>query len=255
MLTLNDIINASFRKSGFSGYRVEDVDQFIDQVKESFDALQKRTISQKEEYEKLKAENDLLTDKIKILAQKVEDYRSEEEEIKNALVSAQKLGDASVREARHKAEIILKDANLKAERIIANADQAIIEQKKEMERLQKQAADFRTKLLDLYKQHLTLINALPVQKPEEKAQEPATPAAVPEEPVREEPAPAQNVTPTVSHADEAPLSQAFHTGEEPADDDADPLFRAEVSNFDDTQAFEALSGHYTAIQFGAEEEK
>ena len=34
MLTLNDIINVSFRKSNFSGYRTEDVDEFIDEVKE-----------------------------------------------------------------------------------------------------------------------------------------------------------------------------------------------------------------------------
>lgn len=42
MLSLNDIINASFRKSGFSGYRTDDVDTFIEEVKESYDALIKK---------------------------------------------------------------------------------------------------------------------------------------------------------------------------------------------------------------------
>lgn len=239
MLTLNDIINASFRKSGFSGYRTDDVDRFIDQVKESYDAQIKTNIEQKEEQERLKAENAQLTEKLKILAQKVEDYRTEEEEIKNALVSAQKLGDASIRESRHKAEIIMKDASLKAERIIANANQEIAEQKKEMERLQKSVSDFRSNLLNIYKEHLTLINALPVQKPEEKAAEPA------QQPVPAEEAPAP----------EKPFAQSFREPEEPADDDAgDPLFRAEVSTFDDTQAFESVPGRYTAIQFGNEQE-
>ena len=53
MLTLNDIINVSFRKSNFSGYRTEDVDAFIDQVKDSYDQLLKKTMEQAEVYETL----------------------------------------------------------------------------------------------------------------------------------------------------------------------------------------------------------
>lgn len=240
MLSLNDIINASFRKSGFSGYRTDDVDHFIDQVKESYDALVKASIEQKEEHERLRAENEQLTDKIKILAQKIEDYRAEEEEIKNALVSAQKLGDAAVRESRHKAEIIIKDANLKAERVVANANLEIVEQKKEMERLQKSVADFRSNLLNMYKEHLTLINALPIPKADAKPEEPLQPQPV--VPVHEEPAAEQS------------FAESFQS-EEPADDDTqEPLFRAEVSTFDDAQAFESVPGRYTAIQFGNESE-
>lgn len=227
MLSLNDIINASFRKSGFSGYRTDDVDTFIEEVKESYDALIKKNIAQKEEYEKLKAENAQLTEKLKILAAKIEEYRAEEEDIKNALVSAQKLGDASIRESRHKAEIIIKDATLKAERIITGADQEIVEQKKEMERLQQSAADFRSKLLNIYKEHLTLINALPTRK--EQPEKEDFDDAVPAEPVQD-------------------VAQPEQVIEEP--DEQEPIFRAEVSNFD--EAFEAPPSHYTAIQFGNE---
>lgn len=236
MLTLNDIINASFRKSGFSGYRTDDVDRFIDQVKESYDSMIKADIEQKEALDKTKAENDQLREKLKILAQKVEDYRSEEEEIKNALVSAQKLGDASVRESRHKAEIIIKDANLKAERIIAGANQEIEEQKRELERLQQDASDFRSRLLGLYKEHLTLINALPVKKPEAEQQEPVREVSAP--PAAQEPV-----------GDKEFLNSFQKPTEE---ESSDPQFRAEVSTFDDTQAFETVPSHYTAIKFGDE---
>jgi cell division initiation protein len=216
MLSLNDIINASFRKAGFSGYRTEDVDKFIDDVKDSYDQLIKQNISQKEEYEALKEENDRLTEKIKILAAKIEEYRSEEDEIKNALVSAQKLGDASIRESRHKAEIIIKDASLKADRIIAAANAEIAEQKKELENLQKTVSDFRSKLLNAYKEHLTLIDALPAQKPEEK-------------PVEE---PEQQELPQVEQTAEEPefVSQEPETAEDETDD---PIFNAEVSGFDE----------------------
>lgn len=178
MLSLNDIINASFRKSGFSGYKTTDVDQFLDQVRDSYDQLLKKDVEQKELVEKLQADNQQITEKVKILADKVEEYRSQEDEIKNALISAQKMGDASIREARHRAEIIIKDANLKAEHLVQAADEKITEQKKELERLQKTVSDFRSKLLVAYKEHLTLIDALPASKPEPAVQQQAASAAV-----------------------------------------------------------------------------
>lgn len=191
MLTLNDIINVSFRKSGFSGYRTEDVDHFIDQVKDSYDQLLKKTMEQAEQQELLLAQRAELQKKLEVLAEKVEDYRKDEAEIKTALVSAQKLGEASIREARHKAEIIIKDATLKAERIIGTAKSDVKEHEKALEELRKQTADFRSKLLALYKDHLTMIDAIPARK-EEPEQEPtaSAPVAMPEapaEPVYEEP--------------------------------------------------------------------
>lgn len=196
MLSMNDIINASFRKSGFSGYKTDDVDVFIDQIRDTVDQMQKKEVEQEELAEKLKAENQQLTEKVKILADKVEEYRSQEDEIKNALISAQKLGDASVREARHRAEIILKDANLKAEHIEQEAREKTVEQKKEMERLQRSVADFRTHLLAAYKEHLTLIDALPSSKPE--PQETQAPAAAPES------GPAPQDEPEAASEEEAP---------------------------------------------------
>jgi cell division initiation protein len=235
MLSLNDIINASFRKSGFSGYRTDDVDKFIDEVKESFDALVKKNIGQKEDYEKLKAENDQLLEKVKILAAKVEDYRTEEDEIKNALVSAQKLGDASIRESRHKAEIIVKDASIKAERIIAAANNDVIEQKNELSRLQKVVSDFRSKLLATYKEHLTLIDALPSQKPVPK-----------EEPAQVENVAARHSSPPAA----APEQKEAQVSEEIAEDEPDDLmFNTEVSGFDEVQSSQPAAGRYSAIQF------
>ncbi|TQI65843.1 DivIVA domain-containing protein [Clostridium sp. KNHs216] len=240
MLSMNDIINASFRKSGFSGYRTDDVDQFIDQVKESYDALLKKDLEQKEAYERLKAENEQLLEKMKILAAKVEDYRLEEDEIKNALVSAQKLGDASIRESRHKAEIIVKDANIKAERIISGAKQSVTEQQKEMERLQQTVSDFRSKLLGLYKEHLTLIDALPAHKPE---------AA---------PVPVQNaevLVPEPASPSPAAEEEAQPLEESAPSEKQDRLFNTEVSNFDeDDFPPEGKPKHFSSIQFSDEDE-
>ncbi len=155
MLTLNEIRNVNFRKANFGGYRAEDVEAFIDEVQLSYDTLLR--------------ENAELVKKLEVLAAKLEEYQSEEDSIRNALMNAQKVGDASLRDAKHKAEIILKDATIKAEKIVANAQAEIHSERDIIERMQRDIAEFKTKLLRAYKEHLTLINNIPneeVMRPE-----------------------------------------------------------------------------------------
>lgn len=240
MLTLNDIINVSFRKSGFSGYKTDDVDAFIDQVKESYEALIKKTIDQKEELEKREEEKRQLAGKVDALVTRLEDYRKEEEEIKNALVSAQKLGDASVREARHKAEIIIKDATLKADRIVAGANAELEDRKEDLEGLKQSASEFRSKLLEMYKQHLTLINAIPTyhtEKPEEPAAEQEQEVSaepVPEEEVSSAPDYPEDLHVSVSNFEDEPLTDDFDASglanftKEADDDETDSFFNSSL---------------------------
>lgn len=255
MLTLNDIINANFRKSGFSGYRPEDVDAFLDLVKESYEQLIKKNIEQKDTITSLKAENEQMMKKIEVLAERVETYRSEEDEIKNALVSAQKLGDASIREARHKAEIILKDANIKADRIVSGAKSQIGQYEKELEDLKKSVSDFRSSLLSMYKQHLTLINALPSQKaPEPKAAAPAPVEEKKPEPVAAEPEVRPEAEPAPAPATAAPVEEKKP---EPVKEEApsaaeEDSFTLDVTGFEPPveEALPKRDIRYTSLKFG-----
>lgn len=157
MLTLNEIRNVNFRKANFGGYRAEDVEAFIDEVQLSYDTLLR--------------ENAELVKKLEVLAAKLEEYQSEEDSIRNALMNAQRVGDASLRDAKHKAEIILKDATIKAEKIVSNAQTEIHRERDIIERMQRDIAEFKTRLLRAYKEHLTLINSLPtdeIMRPETK---------------------------------------------------------------------------------------
>ena len=167
-LTLEDIANISFPRANFGGYRAEDVDAFIDDVQVSYDNVLKESAELKR--------------KLAILAQKVDEYRNEEDSIRNTLLSAQKLADASVREAKHKAEVIVADATEKAERIILGAQKEADSQKGELGRLKEEVAAFRTKLLTVYKEHLQIIQQLPVEEEtvKEKEAQAAEPAEEPE---------------------------------------------------------------------------
>lgn len=237
MLTLNEIANVSFRKSNFAGYKPEDVDEFIDKVVESYDLLIKKNIEQKELNEQLAAENERLKNAVKggaaaapavqqkpVAAEDVklsEECEYTQEEIKNALLSAQKLANATIREARQKAEALLGDANAKAERIVSVAQGEVNEQKEELDRLKKLVSDFRASLLDAYKEHLKLVNALPThrstiaaaaEKPEPVK---AAPKAEPKPEPKAEPAPTQEpAAPEEADAEPEELSQtrSFNLG-------------------------------------------
>lgn len=157
MLTVEDIRNVTFRKSNFGGYRPEDVEVFIEEVQASFESLTQEN-------------NDLLR-KLELLAKKVEEYREDEESIRTAVISAQKLGDASIREAKRKSEEILKDASLQAENIMNNAQNEIKGQQLTLENLKKEVSAFRSNLLSIYREHLTLIDALPSESDAENPEE------------------------------------------------------------------------------------
>ena len=90
------------------------------------------------------------------------------------------MGDTVVREANHKAGLILEDANIKAEKITSVAKRNIQEEEAELERIKREVAAFKKKMLSMYRDHLTLIDALPELKEE--------PPASPEVPAEEPPA-------------------------------------------------------------------
>ena len=84
------------------GYRPEEVDEFLARVAAEMDKLQE----EKEDAEQ----------KMFILAEKVDQYRDDEETLKTALLNAQRMGESVIHEARQKAETIIYDANSKASR-------------------------------------------------------------------------------------------------------------------------------------------
>lgn len=201
MLSIKDINEVSFRKSNFSGYNSDDVDQFIDEVLETVTALAKenadaksRTTDTSSRIAELTAKNTELQEKLSILAEKIESYRADEDGIKEALLSAQRLGNASIREAKAKAETIIADANAKAESILAEArmksqnlvesyQSQINEKEKELDAMKREVASFRSSLYEMYREHIAIIEKLPdYDVPEEAEEEETAAVAAPVKP-------------------------------------------------------------------------
>lgn len=146
MLTLKEIEEVKLGRAKVGGYKAEDVDNFIDKVRES--------------YEKLHNENVELMTKVKVLAQRVNTYREQEDSVRNALIKAQKIEDDCLKEAQNKASEMLRKAGLEADKIVESAKREVVKQNELLESLKKSVKDFRTKVLNMYKEHLKLVNSL-----------------------------------------------------------------------------------------------
>lgn len=148
MLTIDEIKNISFRKATLSGgYRAEDVDAFIDEVIAAF--------------EQQKKEKTNLVHKIDVLATRVEQYRADEETVRNALLASQKVSDACIKEAKDKAAKIVRDAERKAQILVADANRMTAKEKENYLQLQADAVNLRSELIELYKSHIQSISDLP----------------------------------------------------------------------------------------------
>ena len=148
MLNPNEIANKQFSKG--RGYRAEEVDSYLRQIASDIGEL-------------IEEKRDLET-KMMVLADKLEEYKEDEESLRAALLGAQKLGDSVVREAKAKAQSLLEDAEAQAVQLVENAKKEIERQQQGFVRLQREVATFKSKLQLVYKQHLELISSIPVDE-------------------------------------------------------------------------------------------
>lgn len=140
MLTPDDIRNITFTKT-MGGYKTVEVDTFIDQCADTVAALEKE-----------KAE---LSKKLEVLADKLVEYRNEEDSIPHG--AAQRPAAGGHRCAGRpttKAGLILDDANIKAEKIVETARKNITDEEAELLRIRKEVSNFKSRMLSIYREHL-----------------------------------------------------------------------------------------------------
>ncbi len=147
MLTIDEIREISFRRAGKNGYNAADVDEFIDEVTATVEQL-------------IADKNDCVR-KMDILAGKIEQYREDEETVRNALLTSQKLADSTMKEAKSKAEYIVKAAEKKRRTILTEAEMATEREKDKFEALYAETAKLRSEIIALYKKHLAMVEEMP----------------------------------------------------------------------------------------------
>ena len=143
MFTPQQIDQISFGKAKFNGYKMEDVDAFLEPLTEDYITLYK--------------ENALLKSKMKVLVAKLEEYRKNEASMKDAIVNAQKTCDKMVREAEEKCKQMLSQSNSAAAENTRSADALVAV---EQARVEEAKAEAVTRIEQLQDQIRSCIDAL-----------------------------------------------------------------------------------------------
>ena len=143
MFTPQQIDQISFGKAKFNGYKMEDVDAFLEPLTEDYITLYK--------------ENALLKSKMKVLVAKLEECRKNEASMKDAIVNAQKTCDKMVREAEEKCKQMLSQANSAAAENTRSADALVAV---EQARVEEAKAEAVTRIEQLQDQIRSCIDAL-----------------------------------------------------------------------------------------------
>ncbi|MGI6308887.1 MAG: DivIVA domain-containing protein [Dethiobacteria bacterium] len=127
-ITPIDIQNKEFDR-GFRGYKIEEVDEFLDRVSKEYELMVKEKLSQEE--------------KNTLLEEKLEQYQKLEETLHNSIIVAQEAAEDVKRNANKEAELIRKEAEKESQRIIEEARFKASRILAEHEEIHKQAQIFK----------------------------------------------------------------------------------------------------------------
>lgn len=178
MTTPQDIREKVFEKAVFNGYDMGEVDDFMEALADELGTLQK--------------ENSALKAKMKVLVDKIEEYRGNEGAINQTLLSAQKLSAQIESDARVRAASIIAEAEAKAADTVGGIEDRAITQEARLQAAKISTAKFLEKARTMCKEQLANLDAITAATREELAVE--TSAAqeerIPEENIEIEPKPA-----------------------------------------------------------------
>ncbi len=142
MLTPLDIHNKEFKR-GFRGYSEEEVDQFLDEVVKDYEKLYRENIELKETLDRVNS--------------KLEHFQHMENTLHSTLVIAQETAEEVKLNARKESELQLKEADIRAQKLVDEAMAKVRRMHGEYEEIQKQAQIYRTRMRTLLQAQLEML--------------------------------------------------------------------------------------------------
>jgi len=141
----NDLQNITFKRSLW-GYSEDAVNEVLDKIIE--------------DYGEYIRENIELKDRIAVLNEGMQHYKNIEDSLQNTLIVAQQTSEEVKKNAYEKADNIIKEAELKAQKIINDANQEVIRIKFEYEELKKRLHMFKSKSETLLLSQLEILRQM-----------------------------------------------------------------------------------------------
>ena len=147
MLTPQEVSTHSFSKAHLGGYNMAMVDEFLDTLTEDYTTLYK--------------ENAALKAKLKVLADKVEEYRATEDSMRATLLTAQRMARKMVDEAEAEKTELLKKFESDALERKKQLDLQIAEETERLRVARAESAEFLTNMRRLCNSELEFLNGVP----------------------------------------------------------------------------------------------
>jgi cell division initiation protein len=130
-------------KTRFRGFDIREVDAFLEQMAETVESLQK--------------ENQNLGDEVRRLELEIQGYRKREETFKRALLNSQKVLDQMKDNARRSAELIIAEAEVKAEKILNKAHNRLAQLHEDITELKRQRTQIEVQISSIIEAHSRLL--------------------------------------------------------------------------------------------------
>jgi len=143
--TPNDLQNLTFKKS-LMGYNEDMVNDVLDKVIEDYSAYIRENVE--------------LKDKLALLNEGLQHYKTIEESLQNALLVAQQTGEDIKKNAYEKAENVIREAEIRAQKLINDANQEVVKIKFEYEDSKKKLHMFKSKCEMLLMSQLELLKQI-----------------------------------------------------------------------------------------------
>jgi cell division initiation protein len=130
--------------TGFRGYDRGEVDTFLDLVREEMEALL-REVTELREYRQT------YDDRMRELNEK-------EETVKNTMIMTQKLAEDLKENARKEAALLVKDAEVRSQQTVGNAQQEKVKMESEIQELRRRKHHFLQDIKKVIQMHLEMVN-------------------------------------------------------------------------------------------------
>ena len=141
-ITPLDIQQQKF-KTRIRGFDVREVDAFLEQVANVVESLHRTHKGMQEEVRRLEIE--------------IQGYRKREETFKRALLNSQKVLDQMKDNARKSAELIIAEAEVKAEKILNNAHNRLAQLHEDISELKRQRTQIEVQIGSIVEGHSKLL--------------------------------------------------------------------------------------------------
>jgi cell division initiation protein len=141
--TPNDLQNIAFKKSMLGGLSEDSVNDVLDKIIEDYNSLVQENIE--------------LKDKVVMLNDGIRHYKTIEESLQNTLVVAQQTGEDIKKNAMERAENIIRESELRAQKLLEDANQEVLKIRFEYEEMRKKIHLYKAKSENLLMSQLEML--------------------------------------------------------------------------------------------------